>query len=438
MQIRHRFFACQRLRAAPGGRKAPDCCLTPHRKADTTFVYTKLFLNVETVMPDTTPQPQPCTAPAIDGVRITRVELIPVRIPFSTPFKIASGAARMANDTLYVRLHTDAGVTGLGETQAWRRQGSVETLASLCAAIGTVLAPQLIGRSPFAMNAIMADLDEALYASFYAKAAIGDALLDLQGKLLGVPVHVLLGGRCRDALEACAVLTIKPDFAETMDQAQAFWQRGFTSFTFKVGLDTDADIRNTKALRQAFPDAILRIDANAAMGFDAAVTLLERIAPYGIDAAEQLIALWDVEGMAELARRTGIPLMADECLSSDHDLMRIINLRAARVLQTKVAKNGGIHRTRHLWALARTAGLRIYPGNHPSTSVATASVVQLAAAWPDPLLHGAFAVGITGALGVDPVQVPLTMQGNRVLVPDAPGLGVTLDDDRIAALRVDP
>ncbi|MBL4919233.1 mandelate racemase/muconate lactonizing enzyme family protein [Szabonella alba] len=388
-------------------------------------------------MSEATLQPVPANTTGIDRVRITQVEVIPVRIPFSAPFKIASGAARLTNDTLYVRLHTDAGITGLGETQAWRRQGSVETLASLIAAIETILAPHLTGRSPFAMNAIMADLDEALYNSFYAKAAIGDALMDLQGKLLGVPVHVLLGGRCRDWLEACAVLSIKPDFAETMDQARAFWDRGFTSFTFKVGLDTDADIRNTRTLREAFPDAILRIDANAAMGFDAAATLLERIAPYGIDAAEQLIALWDVEGMAELARRTTIPLMADECLGSDHDLMRIIQLRAARVLQTKVAKNGGIHRSRHLWALAHTAGMRIYPGNHPSTSVATASVVQLAAAWPGALLHGPFAVGITGALAADPVEQPLTMQGNRVLVPKGPGLGVTLDDDRIAALRVD-
>jgi muconate cycloisomerase len=74
--------------------------------------------------------------------------------------------------------------------------------------------------------------------------------------------------------------------------------------------------------------------------------------------------------------------------------------------------------------------MRIYPGNHPSTSIATMSVVHLAAAWPGPLLDGAFAVGIEN-LVADVVQRPVRMQGNGVVVPDEPGLGVALDDDLI-------
>lgn len=371
------------------------------------------------------------------GVRITKVEVIPLSVPFAGPFRIATGAARLSNEIVYVRLHCDRGETGLGETQAWRRQGSVETLGSLLSTISGVLAPVLVGRSPFEMTAIMAELDLAMYGSLYAKAAIGDALFDLQGKLLGLPVHMLLGGHCRHSLGACAVLSIKPDCSETIAQALAFRERGFTSFTVKVGLDLETDVANVAALRDAIPEAIIRVDANASMGFDDALSLLRRIEPFDIDAAEQLIALWDMEGMAELARRSPIPLMADECLSDDHDLMRIVGSRAARVIQTKTAKNGGIYKIRHLWALARTAGLRIYPGNHPSTSAATASVVQMAAAWPGDLLDGPFAVGISGALAADPVVTPLRMEGNRVLVPDAPGLGVELDDDAVDALRVE-
>lgn len=376
-------------------------------------------------------------AAALPPIRITRVETIPIRVPFRVPFKIASGGARPSSENLLVRLHTDAGVTGVGETQAWRRLGSSETIASLTAAIDGLFAPHVVGRSPFAIAAIMHDLDEALYHSYYAKAPIGDALHDLVGKLLGVPVHTLLGGRCRDELGACAVLTIKPTLEEMISGAEEFSARGFTSFTIKIGIDPASEVKLVQRLRERFPDAILRVDANASLGFDAALALLRRIEPFDIDAAEQPVAPDDLDGLAELARRVAIPIMADESLSSPQDLLAIIARRAATVLQTKVAKNGGIFHMRKLWTIADAAGMRIYPGNHPSTSVATASVLHLAAAWPGTLLHGPFAVGVTGAFAADVVEAPLRVDNGAVRVSDQPGLGVTLDEDAIATLRID-
>lgn len=376
-------------------------------------------------------------ARALGNVVITAIESIPIVVPFAVPFKIASGAARPVSEAVIVRIHTNQGVSGIGETQAWRRQGSVETLKSLKCAIDDHLAPRVVGRSPFDMAKIMADLDEALYSSLYAKAAISDALYDLQGKLLGVPVYVLLGGKCRDRVGACAVLMIKDQIEETLKNAQTFHERGFRSFTIKVGVDPKADLINVRELRKRFPDTILRVDANAVMGYDDALTLLKKIEPYDIDAAEQMIALWDVDGMAELARHVAIPLMADECVSSDHDLLRVIKARAATVMQSKVAKNGGIWHSRKLWIIAEAASMRIYPGNHPSTSVATASVAHLAAAWAGPLLDGPFAVGISGALGADIVTEPLKVENGAVIVPDGPGLGVTLDEAAIKSMRKD-
>jgi muconate cycloisomerase len=190
-------------------------------------------------------------------------------------------------------------------------------------------------------------------------------------------------------------------------------------------------------IRERYPDIVLRVDANAALGFDDALALLKKIEPFGIDAAEQPIALWDVAGMAELARRVDIPIMADECLASEQDLLAIIGQRAATVMQTKVAKNGGIWNMRKLWIIADAAGMRIYPGNHPSTSVATASVAHLAASWPGPLLGGPFAVGVTGAFAEDVVVEPLTVDSGAVRVSDRPGLGVELDESAIRRLRTD-
>jgi L-alanine-DL-glutamate epimerase-like enolase superfamily enzyme len=197
------------------------------------------------------------------------------------------------------------------------------------------------------------------------------------------------------------------------------------------------DVQNVRGLRDALgDDASLRVDANAAMDFDAAVALLGKIEPFGIDAAEQLLPIWDLDGMAQLARRFAIPIMTDECVASDHDLIEVIRRRAATAVQTKTAKNGGIWNVRKLWHVADAAGIHIYPGNHPSTSIATLSVAHLAAAWPGELREGPFTVGL-GTLSEDVVTEPVRLDGNKVKVPDAPGLGVTLDEDRIRKLRVD-
>ena len=371
------------------------------------------------------------------SVKIREIETIPLHLPFGSPFQIAA-AKRDFLELLIVRVHTDQGVYGIGETQAWRRQGSAELLPNLMHSIHDQFAPQLIGRSPFEINAIMHDLNQTLYGSLYAQAAIGDALYDLVGKFLNVPIHALLGGKCRDTVRVGAVLSMKPTVEELVEAAQGFFDRGFRHLGLKIGIDPVADLRNAKALRDRFgDDIVLRVDANASMNFDAAQTLLRKLQPYDIDAAEQPVAIWDVDGLAALARAVDMPIMADESVSTDHSLLDVIKKRAATVVQTKTAKNGGIHYIRKLWALAQASGMRIYPGNHPSTSVATSAVAQMCASSPEPVMEGVFAVGVSGALADDIAENPIRPVDGEIPVPDGPGLGITLDEDKLAKYRVE-
>ena len=229
---------------------------------------------------------------------------------------------------------------------------------------------------------------------------------------------------------------MQPTLAETLTGAHEVYQRGFRSFAIKVGTDLKTDVENVRALRERFGDGVsLRIDANAGMCFDDALALLRKLEPYVIDAEEQLLPIWDLDGMAELARRVDIPLMTDECVAIVHDLIAVIRKRAASAVQTKTAKNGGIWYTRKLWHIAEAAGMHIYPGNHPCTSIATLSAAHLAADWPGPLCEGPFTVGLE-ALAEDVVTAPVRLEGNQVRVPDAPGLGFTLDEDKIQQFRV--
>jgi L-alanine-DL-glutamate epimerase-like enolase superfamily enzyme len=371
-------------------------------------------------------------------MKIIGVEPIPLRIPFATPFKISHGEAREMVEVVIVRIHTDEGIVGVGETQAWRRQGSAETLVSLVRTIEDHFAPILLGRSPFDIAGTLHALNDAMYNTLYAQAAVGDALYDIVGRALGVPVHALLGGECRDRVRIGAILTMKPSVEETIDSAERVFARGFRHFGVKIGVDPTADVRNVAALRARFGDeVVLRVDANGALSYDAAVSLLKKLEPYDIDVAEQPVAIWDVAGLAALSRTTAIPIMADESVSTDHSLLEIIRQRAATVVQTKIAKNGGIARVHRLWHLAAAAGMRIYPGNHPSTSIATAAAAQICGAWPGPLMEGPFAVGVSGALATDIVTNPIVPLNGEIAIPTLPGLGVELDMGRIASLRVD-
>ena len=371
-------------------------------------------------------------------MKITELETIPLRLPFAQPFKISQGGDRETIETLIVRVHTDEGIVGIGETQAWRRQGSAELLWSLVSLVKDHFEPLIAGRSPFDVAGILTTLNEAFYNTLYAQAAVADALYDIAGKAVGLPVHKLLGGECRDRVRIAGLLAMKPTVAELLESAQAFYDRGFRHFGLKIGVEPRQDLANVVALRNHFGDRIvLRVDANGALSYDAALSLLRKLEPYDIDAAEQPIAIWDLEGLAALCRATSIPIMADESVSTDHSLLEVIRRRAATVVQTKIAKNGGMYRVWRLWALASAAGMRIYPGNHPSTSVATAAVAQLCAAWPGALMEGVFAVGVSGALAADVVTEPIVPVNGEIRVPPGPGLGVELDPEAIDRFRID-
>lgn len=373
-----------------------------------------------------------------NAVKISAVECIPLNVPFKVPFKISSGAARPVVETLIVKIHTDQGVVGIGETQAWRRQGSAETLAGLINVIKNHFEPQLIGRSPFEIASIMNALNESMYHSHYAQAPVGDALYDIVGKLLDVPVYQLLGGKTRDRIRIAAVLSMKGTVDSLLESADEFFERGFRHLVLKIGTDPAEDLKNAAALRKRFGNEIaLRVDANAALDYDTALSLLTKLEPFDIETAEQPLAIWDVDGMAALAKAVRMPFMADECAATDHALIEIIRKRAASSAQTKVAKNGGIYHIRRLWQVLAAAGMGINPGNHPATSVATASVAQMCGSWPTPLMAGVFAVGVSGALAEDIVENPIRPENGELPIPDGPGLGVTLDEDALQRLRID-
>src|SRR5690606_22722090 len=144
-------------------------------------------------------------------------------------------------DILLLKMHTESGLIGIGETQAWLRQGSRDTLRSLVSIIQEQFAPRVVGRSVFDHASILAELRDAVWSTNYALAPVSDAMLDLQGKILEVPAYQLLGGKARDSVCAGITLGISQDEQALLDDVEKWIGAGFTSFTVKVGNDPDRD-----------------------------------------------------------------------------------------------------------------------------------------------------------------------------------------------------
>jgi len=367
---------------------------------------------------------------------VRQVEIWPLRIPFKKPLQIAVGGQRQSLEVVIVRLQTDEGVFGLGETQAWLRQGSNETLAGLLDVLHHQLVPLLVGRSVFDIAWIAELFDQAIYGRLSAKAALLDAIYDAQGRLLNVPVWQLLGGRARQSIETGAVLTIsEPE--RVMTEAHSFYQQGYRHFSVKAGKDITRDIHTLALLRQELGDEVrLLVDANASLDFNEALRLLKSIEPFNIEALEQPLAPQNIRGLAELATRSDIPLILDESITTTADLLNIIPQHIAHAFHSKTSKNGGLWHLRPLWQLAHSAGWRVRAGNHPATSLATLAVAHLATAWPHSLIPSPFTQSVTHDLEGDVTSEPLPIDQAYLTVSDAPGFGVELDIKQLARWQV--
>ena len=374
------------------------------------------------------------------GTKIKKIEGIPLRIPFAKSFTMAAAhqATRDEVEVFVVRITTEDGVVGVGETQAWRRQGSGETLQSLHSKLQEIAVPALTGLSVIDIGMAMKALSDRLAGGLYLQAAIGDALYDAKARSLGLSVAQLLGGGQKQEIPVGIALGITGDTPMMIEAAERAYEEGYRHLRIKIGIDARKDLANLQALRTHFNDRVfLRADANGNMRYGEALRLLSQIEALDLEFVEQPLPSWDIAGMARLAASVRVPLSADESISDPHSLAVVGAQHGARVIQTKSAKNGGIHGISKLWTLAEALGIDIFPGNHPSTSLNVAAVAQLTASWATQLLPGDFQTGLVDMLADDIVEKPVRVENGCVQVPQGPGMGVRLSEEKLARYRID-
>jgi muconate cycloisomerase len=206
----------------------------------------------------------------------------------------------------------------------------------------------------------------------------------------------------------------------------------------KVGMAPETDIARVRAVREAIGPAVrLGVDANGGWPVDVAVETIRRMREYDIFFAEQPVAPRDLAGMAEVTRSLDLPVIADESVFTLADALAVIRENAADVISVYVGKGGGIATARKIAAAAEAAGLTSTVGSNLEMGVASAAMIHLAMAtrgigaedFPCDILSPFFYTD-------DLLREPLAIGAGEARPPERPGLGVELDDEKVARYRV--
>ncbi|PYN96565.1 MAG: hypothetical protein DMD91_21040 [Candidatus Rokuibacteriota bacterium] len=364
-------------------------------------------------------------------LKITRLDAMLVEVPLHQPVKGVHGLTTLQRSVL-AHVVADSGHEGWGNVDPTPGYSKIPA-DRVHATIGR-LAPSLVGMDAFSLHRLLARMDEDSAAESEAKAAVEMAVLDLQGRALGVPVHVLLGGARRDEVGLNAWIGAVPP-AQAAREATAWMARGFRTAKIKVAGATDEGVERVAAVRAAIGDRLkLRVDFNESLTLAEAAPFIRRLEPYALTLVEQPIERNDIPGLAAIRRAISIPLMADESVTGPASLIDIIRREAADIVKLKVMKQGGLLRTRAMLECAAAAGLRVVIGHGFGLTLSTLAEAAVAAT-SDAVLDGCEAVGPLKMAG-DVVTDPVRLDDGVLRLSSAPGLGATVDPDALKRYRV--
>lgn len=370
-------------------------------------------------------------------MKITEVSTVPIAIPIFRTHKIASFTLN-AGYFVLVKLRTDEDLTGYGEASL--SMGPVfpeETWQGAVSLIDDYLAPHLIGKNPFQVEAIVRVLDQAATRNFTAKFAIETALYDLIGQALNCPAYDLLGGASRMEIPLSWSLA-SGDPEQEVREATEWVEQGHRIFKVKFGfLDPEADIARLKAIRQAVGESVdLRIDVNQGWTPEIAVPAIRRIEDLGLrpTLVEQPVAGWDLKGLARITRSVDTPIMVDEGLYTLQDAQAVVQLEAADIFAIKLMKHGGFLRSKQIVALAEAANLPCYVGSNLETGLATLACLHFAVSTPR-VSYGCELFG-PKLLVDDILTEPVEYGPGSIRCPARPGIGAHIDQGKVDKYRL--
>lgn len=354
------------------------------------------------------------------AAKIRDVEVFPFTLQQKVPIKIALPTP-LTMDNVFVRLRTEDGVTGLGETSPYSPVTSETQQTDV--AMAPTLADLVRGRDPFTLAKIVDDMDVCSPHTTSIKAAFEMALWDICGKIAGLPIYCLLG-KYRDSFDTDKTIFIDTPTAMA-EAAREVVRQGFRTVKVKVGESPEIDIERLRVVREAVgSDIAIRIDANQGWSPAQAVRSLHGIETYHIQACEQPVPHWDMEGLRYVRDHSSVPIMADESVHSPHDAIEAIRKNAVDLINIKLMKTGGILNAVRVAQIAAAADIQCMLGCMNETSLGLTAAAHVIASQKN-LIYAdldsyLFAVS-------NPIIGGMEIRQGTVYLPTTPGLGLDID-----------
>jgi muconate cycloisomerase len=382
---------------------------------------------------------------------IAAIELCHVALPPRREHKW-TGLSEPIGGYIILKMTDEAGAAGWGEAPALKDWGGEfgryfgESPGTTIEVITRHLAPAVKGCCPGEIVELHARMDRAIKGFPYAKAAVEFAAYDLAGRQCGLPVHRLLGGAIRRRIPVTHSIGLI-GFEEAEREVAQVSSEGIRTIKIKVGIDPDRDVEMVRRIRETVGSSMaLCVDAN--QGYQTpgqAIATFRRMERYHLIYFEQPVE--GIERLAEVARAIDAPVMADESAWNAHDIVQIIEKRAAQIVSLYTTKPGGLYRAMEAAAVARAAGIICNVNGSVETGIGNLANLQLAAAAPAAVLSCVVPVSTpaeaqTGQMaGIyykdDLIAAPMRLIDGAIELPSAPGMGIAADEAKIKRYRVD-
>jgi muconate cycloisomerase len=382
---------------------------------------------------------------------IASMELYHVALPTRREHKW-TGLTEPIGGYLIVRMTDTLGGVGFGEAPALKDWGGEfgryfgETPGTAIEVISRHLAPAVTGAVPGEIAELHARMDQAIKGYPYAKAAVEMAAYDLAGRQWGLPVHRLLGGPVRRQIPVTHSIGLI-GFEEAEQEAALVAAEGIRTIKIKVGVDADRDVEMVRRIRATVGASLaLCVDANQGYRTPAdAIRALRRMERFDLRYFEQPVE--GIERLAQVARAIDVPVMADESAWNAHDVIQIVERRAAQIVSLYTTKPGGLYRAMEMAAVARAAGLLCNVNGSVETGIGNLANLALAASAPAAVLSCVVPVSTpaqaqTGQIGGiyykdDLIAAPMRVVDGAIELPSGIGMGIAVDEAKLRRYAVD-
>ncbi len=364
---------------------------------------------------------------------ISQVDVFSIDMPLVGSFT-SGGLSKNTTHCVVVRVTDADGAVGISSIDPSSKAVSPNTAAELAVAIRDRVGPALIGENPGNVNRIVELASRLSPAQPGVAAGVELACIELACRRMGIALHDYVGGAVLDRVSFNGWVGELPA-DEAAAEAKRWQDAGFKSLKIKVGHEVAKDSDRVAAVRDAVgADMKLRMDANQQCDVGQALELCHAVKSCDMQLFEQPTPKDDLEGLARVRRDGGIPIMADESISDHESLIRVIKADCADFVKFGIKQAGGLLPSARMLATAEAAGLPVVLGHGFGLDLSTMAEIMLGATSRN-VVPGLECVGPLKV--VDTVATTrLDIGSGSIALPSGPGLGIDLDDDKLARYSV--